>query len=388
MRPSDINKDTPNGAPNVRLAIAGLGLVGQRHADAIAQADKASLCAVVDPSDAGKADAAQRGVRCFDDLQEMIQAEAPNGIILSTPTKLHVDQGMACVDAGIPVLIEKPLADDLTAARALVAHAENAGVALLVGHHRRHNPLIRKAHDMIEQGKIGTIRAVNVTCWFYKPDAYFDAAPWRTKRGAGPISVNLVHDVDLMRHLCGEVVSVQAQVAPSARGFENEDVAAALLTFENGAIGTISVSDSIVAPWSWEMTSHEHPIYPATQQSAYQIGGSHGSLSIPDLSLWTHKEQRDWWTPIAARSVPRDTSDPLANQMAHFVAVIRGEERPLVSGLEGLRSLAVVDAIQTAAKTQSTIHLSVDQPPAQQVKPIGASANRDKTTSTHSNLAQ
>ena len=384
MRPSD-NNGTES---NVRFAIAGLGLVGQRHADAITQIDGASLCAVVDPSEAGKEEAAQRGVPCFDDLQVMIQTEAPEGIILSTPTKLHVAQGMACVDAGIPVLIEKPLADELTAARALIAHAENAGVAMLVGHHRRYNPLIRKAHDMIKQGKIGTVRAMNATCWFYKPDAYFDVAPWRTKKGAGPISVNLVHDVDLMRHLCGEVVRVQAQAAPSARGFENEDVAAALLTFNNGAIGTISVSDSIVAPWSWEMTSHEHPIYPATQQSAYQIGGSQGSLSIPDLSLWTHEGQRDWWTPITATSVPRDTSDPLTNQMAHFAAVIRDKEQPLVSGLEGLQSLAVVDAIQTAAKTQSTVHLTVDQPAAKRANQTDDSANRVETTSTQSNLAQ
>jgi predicted dehydrogenase len=130
-----------------------------------------------------------------------------------------------------------------------------------------------------------------------------------------------------------------------------------LLTFDNGAIGTITVSDSIVAPWSWEMTAHEYPVYPTTSQSAYQIGGSHGALSVPDLTLWTHEEVRDWWTPISATSVLRDTSDPLINQMAHFAAVIRGDEVPLVSGREGLRSLAVVDAIQRSAKSSELIRL-------------------------------
>ncbi|MBE1282760.1 MAG: gfo/Idh/MocA family oxidoreductase [Rhodobacteraceae bacterium] len=339
------------------MAIAGIGLVGQRHADAIAQVADTTLCAVVDPSDAGKAAAERLGVPWFDDLREMILAQAPDGVILSTPTKLHVDQGAACLEAGIPVLIEKPLADDLHAARTLVERAEQARVALLVGHHRRHNPLIRKAHEHIRGGTIGTVRAVQATCWFYKPDAYFDGAPWRKQIGAGPISVNLVHDIDLLRHLCGEIVSVQAQAAPSLRGYENEDVAAALLRFDNGAIGTITVSDSIVAPWSWEMTAHEYPIYPATSQSAYQIGGSLGSLSVPDLTIWSHNERRDWWTPISATSVTRDTSDPLINQMAHFAAVIRGDEAPLVSGREGLRSLAVVDAIQKSAKSNALVHL-------------------------------
>lgn len=355
------SENSGTGAANcasLRLAIAGIGLVGQRHADAIAHVPGLSLCAVVDPSAGGKAEAEKRSAPWYDDLEAMIAAEAPDGVILSTPTKLHVTQGRACIDAGIPVLIEKPLADDLGAAAELVDHAEAANIALLVGHHRRHNPLIRKAQALIEGGEIGDVRAVQATCWFYKPDHYFDVAPWRKLKGAGPISVNLVHDIDLMRHLCGEIVTVQAQAAPSARGFENEDVAAALLTFENGAIGTIAVSDSIVSPWSWELTSHEYPAYPVTTQSAYQIGGSHGSLSIPDLTLWSHGEQRDWWSPISATSVTREASDPLVNQMAHFGAVIREQDTPLVSGREGLRSLAVVDAIQRAAATGGTISLS------------------------------
>ncbi|MFZ5963385.1 Gfo/Idh/MocA family protein [Thalassococcus sp. BH17M4-6] len=347
----------PRRASPVRLAIAGLGLVGQRHADAIAQVAGATLCAVVDTGPQAGAEAARRGIPLFADLDEMIAAERPDGIILSTPTPLHAAQGLRCVAAGIPALIEKPLADDLDAARDLVEQAEAANVPLLVGHHRRHNPLIRQAKALIDAGQIGTVRAVQATCWFYKPDAYFDAAPWRKLRGAGPISVNLVHDVDLIRHLCGEVVSVQAQAAPSQRGFENEDVAAALLTFDTGAIGTITVSDSIVAPWSWEMTSREYPVYPATGQSAYQIGGSHGSLSIPDLTVWSHGAVRDWWTPISATSVPQSASDPLVNQIAQFVAVIAGTETPLVSGREGLRSLAVVDAIQASARTGQTVQL-------------------------------
>ncbi|WP_299357027.1 Gfo/Idh/MocA family oxidoreductase [uncultured Shimia sp.] len=360
MASSEFSNAATEARPPLRLAIAGIGLVGQRHADAIAQVPDSNLCAVVDPSDAGKAVAERLCVPWFDDLHGMILAQAPDGIILSTPTKLHVDQGAACLDAGIPVLIEKPLADDLRAARTLVERAEQANVALLVGHHRRHNPLVRKAHEHINLGTIGAVRAVQASCWFYKPDSYFDEAPWRKQVGAGPISVNLVHDIDLLRHLCGEIVSVQAQVAPSARGYENEDVAAALLRFENDAIGTITVSDSIVAPWSWEMTAHEYPIYPTTSQSAYLIGGSHGSLSVPDLTLWGHNECRDWWTPISATSVPQDTSDPLINQMAHFTAVIRGEEAPLVSGREGLRSLAVVDAIQKSAKTNALVHLEAE----------------------------
>ncbi len=342
----------------IRLAVSGLGLVGRRHVAAIEQVAGVAIVAGVDPSPEGQAFAKNRNIPTYSTLTDMIAAEKPDGIILATPTRLHVEQGLTCIAAGIPVLIEKPLADSLEDARKLVEKADRAGVQVLVGHHRRHNPLIKKAKAMIEEGKIGDVRAVQGTCWFYKPDDYFDEAPWRKLTGAGPISVNLVHDVDLIRHFCGEVVSVQAQACQSHRGFENEDVAAAVLRFENDAIGTISVSDSIVAPWSWEMTSKEYPIYPATSQSSYLVGGSHGSLSVPDLTLWTHEELRDWWTPISATSVPRGASDPLINQIKHFLAVISGQEEPLVSGQEGLRTLEVVDAIQRASRTGETVHLS------------------------------
>lgn len=341
----------------IRLAIVGFGLVGRRHAEAVGHADGAILCAVVDPDGQARSEASQLSVPCYSALGDMISAEQPDGIILATPTTLHVEQALQCIDAGIAVLVEKPLADDLQEAQGLVERAEAKSVALMVGHHRRFNPLIQQAHTQIQQGRIGDIRAVHATCWFYKPDNYFTSAPWRARQGAGPVSVNLVHDIDLIRHLCGEITEIQARSAPSRRGYENEDVGVALLQFAGGALGTVTVSDSIVAPWSWEFTSREHPFYPFTAQSSYQIGGSHGALSVPDLSLWTHDNEPDWWTAMSAEQISFEMSDPLLNQINHFVDVIHGRTSPLVSGREGLRTLAVIDAIQIAARTGQKVQL-------------------------------
>ena len=336
----------------IKLAVVGAGLVGQRHIAAIAQVADTGLVGVVEPNGGAFGDAP-----VYADLAALFDKVDVDGIIISTPTPLHLSGAQACLDAKIPILIEKPLAISVAQAQSIVDASESTGVPVLVGHHRRHNPLIQKAAHLIQSGAIGTIRAAQATCWFYKPDEYFGAAPWRKQRGAGPISVNLVHDVDLMRHLCGEVVAVQAQLAPSSRGYENEDVAAAVLRFDSGALCTITVSDSIVAPWSWEMTSSEYPIYPVTDQSCYLIGGSEGSLSIPDLRLWRHDGQKSWWNAISATAMPREASDPLINQIAHFADVIRGEQQPLVTAQEGLRTMQVIEAIQTAATTQNTVHI-------------------------------
>jgi len=341
----------------VRLAIVGAGLVGRRHVAAVGHVADVSVSAIVDRADEAIVFAQENSIPSFASLSELFDDHKPDGVILSTPTNLHVEQAIACIEQGCPVLVEKPLASNSIDGKKLVELGDELKVPILVGHHRRHNPLIHRARAMIDAGELGDIRIVNATCWFYKPDDYFEIAPWRKQVGAGPISVNLVHDVDLVRYFCGEVTKVQAQAAPSVRGFENEDVAAAVLTFENGAIATISVSDSVVSPWSWEHTSREYPVYPVTNESCYLIGGSHGSLSIPDMRLWTHKDERNWWHPISATSSPREASDPLINQIQQFKDVITTGADPLVSGLEGLKTLQVIESIQQAALTGTTIEL-------------------------------
>ncbi|OSQ52695.1 Gfo/Idh/MocA family protein [Marivita geojedonensis] len=345
-------------AKPLRFGLAGYGLVGRRHAASISQAAGATLAAVVETDGVSGRKAKAEGFEVFTTIQRALLSGDIDGMILATPNTVHVEQALQCVEMGCPVLIEKPIANSASDAKSLVAQAAARQVPVLVGHHRRHNPIIKRARQIIEDGQIGDVRAVQASCWFYKPDTYFEAAPWRRQAGAGPISVNLVHDVDLLRHLIGEVVSVRAIARPARRGGANEDVASALLDFANGAVGTITVSDSIVAPWSWEMTAGEYPIYPRTSESCYLFGGSLGSLSLPDLRVWRHEgEEPDWWTPISATAQIREGSDPLVNQIAHFRDVIQGNAAPLVPGEEGVRTLEIIEAIQQSVQSGETISI-------------------------------
>ena len=154
-------------------------------------------------------------------------------------------------------------------------------------------------------------------------------------------------------------MAVQAQFAAAKRGYENEDLGSAILRFASGAIGTVTVSDSIASPWSWEFTSGENPAYPSTKQSTYFIGGSEGSISVPDLRVWRHDGDLDWWNPMQAERAQITNIDPLINQMIHFRRVVLGLETPLVSGVEGTKSLEVIDAIQRAAVSQELVQLCV-----------------------------
>ena len=342
----------------IKIAVQGVGLIGRRHCEHIAANPDTVLSALIDPMPAVRAVAEQYNVPLFSSFDEMLDRHRPDGLIIATPNALHVSHGLAAVAAGIPVLVEKPLADDLASGRSLVEAAEQSGVALLVGHHRRHNPMIQSAKAMVASGRLGEIVAVHGSFWLSKPDDYYDVA-WRREPGAGPVLVNLIHDVDLLRYLCGEVVAVQAMVSNMQRGFAVEDTATVLLRFANGALGTVTVSDTIPAPWSWEMTTGENPAYPQSDQSCYLIGGSLGSLSIPRLEFWSHQGERNWWKPMVSERTTLIAQDPLRLQISHFAKVIRGDEAALVTGREGLKTLEVIEAIKEAARLGETVHLSV-----------------------------
>ena len=337
---------------NTRLAVVGAGLIGQRHATAVGVAKSVELACIVDPDPAAESLAAGLDVPHFPDLDAMLAAGAGavEGVILATPNRMHAQGGLACIAAGLPVLVEKPLTTDVAEGRELLEAAEAAGVPVATGHHRRHNPLIARARALVDEGALGRIAAVHAMLWLMKPDDYF-AAAWRSQAGGGPIQINLNHEIDLLRHLLGPVARVQAVTANAVRGFEVEDTAVVLLTFESGVLGTINLCDTAVAPWSWELTARENPAYPATGESCCWIAGTHGSLSLPDLTLWTQSGKRSWWEPIGATRMPFDFTDPLVLQAEQFGRVVRGEENPLVSGRDGLAAIAVIEAISRSAET-------------------------------------
>lgn len=348
---------SPDTGTPVRIAVAGAGLVGKRHVEAIERCGAAIVSAIADPDPAARDFATDNDCKWYPSITDLLAGDPPDGVVIATPNQMHVENGLQCVRAGIAILVEKPIADTAHSASRLVVEAARLAVPVLVGHHRRHNPLIRAARAQIESGAIGDVVAVHATCWLYKPDDYFKVG-WRTQPGAGPVFINLIHDIDLLRYLVGEIVSVQAAESSHSRNRNVEDTAAIIVKFASGALGTITVSDNIVAPWSWELTAAENPAYPVTDETCYFFGGTRGSLEIPKGKIWTQDSERSWWQPINQTSYDTEPRDPLDEQIDHFCKVIGGTEQPVVSGLEGLKSLQVIEAIKQSARDGNRIDLT------------------------------
>jgi predicted dehydrogenase len=347
----------------LHIAVAGAGIIGRRHAELIAESPACTLAALVDPAPAAAAIARAAGVPLFRSIDELLAAQRPDGMIIATPNPLHVANALACIAAGVPALVEKPVADSVAEGERLVAAIAAADARVLVGHHRMHSPILAKAREIVGSGVLGPLVAVTGTAMFYKPPEYFDDGPWRRQPGGGPILINLIHEIGNLRSLAGEIVAVQALASSATRGLPVEDTVTINLRFASGALGNFMLSDTAASARSWEQTARENTSYASyDDEDCYVLVGTRGSLAVPTMrmKLYDRDADRSWWKPFRTQVETIDRADPLARQLAHFCAVIRGEATPLVTARDGLQNLRITEAIALAARSGNIV--TTEQP--------------------------
>ena len=353
------------GAAPLGIAVAGAGLIGRRHIELIQASPRTRLCAIVDPQPASREFAAGLGVPHFESLEALFAGPAgalPQGVILATPNHLHVPGALACARQGVPALIEKPVADSLEAGLQLAGALAGQSTPMLVGHHRRHSATLQAARRAIQSGLLGRVVTVAGSAQFYKPASYFEQGTWRTQAGGGPILINLIHEMDNLRYLCGELESVHALASNAVRQFAVEDTAVMTLKFHSGVLGTFTLSDTVASPRSWEQTSGENTAYPRyPSQDCYFIAGTQGSLAVPTMQTWTHGPanagEPGWWTPFTEKTLALEAVDPLAAQLAHFCDLIDGKAEPIITVADALQSLLAVEAVRHSIATGKTVEL-------------------------------
>ena len=350
-----------NTVTRVRIAVAGAGTIGSRHIEEVDACESTALASVVDPGAAGRELAAKFGVERYSSLAHLFAADKPDGVILATPNRMHVEGGLECVAAGVPVIVEKPIGTDVSSATRLVEAGEAAGVPVLTGHHRTYSPIITKAREIIQSGSLGTLVGISGTALFCNPDDCFDTGDgWRREPGGEPILLNLTHQVTTLLSLVGDITTVMAVTSDPTRGFPTEDSSAMIFQFSNGALGTFLLSDAAAAARSWEQTAPESSGYANYGEAdAYHIVGKRGSLSMPTMRMKTYESQQLRWQPLAAAAHTADGTDPLINQVTHFADVIRGRAHPICSGRDGLKTMQVVDAVVESARNGRPVNIAI-----------------------------
>ena len=221
----------------LKVAVVGLGNIGNTHADVYAADDLAELVAVCDiiPERADKA-AAKHGVKAYYSVQEMLAAEKLDAVSVASA---GVENGgdhyvpvMECLDAGLHVLGEKPISNEIERAREMVAKAQEKGVYFGINLNHRFVPPAAKAKAWIDEGKIGELLLINMTMWIGNPN---NSSPWFHLRALHP------HSLDIMRYFCGDVTRVHAFLnkAPGRVCYSNAQIN---LEFANGVVGHLTGS--------------------------------------------------------------------------------------------------------------------------------------------------
>ena len=341
----------------INISIVGTGLMGLQHIKAISKSKKANLHSIVDISNNAKKLSNEYKIPLYSDVSSLLKSNQPDAVIVATPNQLHEKHTISFLKKKIPVLLEKPISDNIKSAKKIIISSKKNKTPLLIGYHRRHNAIVSKVKTIIRSGKLGNIVSANVLCWLYKHKEYFKET-WRISRGGGPLGINLVHDIDMICYLLGSIRYVQAFTTNKTRKHKVEDTATVSLIFESGALCTLNISDTIVAPWSYELTAGENPAYPVTNQSAYMIGGTKGSIQFPNLKYWFYKKERSWWNKIFLKSdINKKDDNTLVNQIDHFSDVVLKKVKPKVNGNDGLNSLKIFAAITKSAKTCKKIKI-------------------------------
>jgi UDP-N-acetyl-2-amino-2-deoxyglucuronate dehydrogenase len=334
----------------IGFAILGTGMVAEYHSQAVAaNADLGARLVTVghyDPTRFAEI-GARFGVPCVGQ-EELLADPAVDVVCICTPSGQHAPQTIAAACAGKHVLVEKPMALSLTDADAMIAACEQAGVKLGVAFQSRAKPLFQRIHSAIEAGDLGELTLGVVTLPYSRPQAYYDQADWRgtwAMDGGGVLMNQGIHQVDLLVWCMGDPVEVQAYADTLHRGIEVEDTLAATLHYANGALATITA------------TTTAAPGFP----HRIEIYGTNGGIQTEGDALvrWALSEpaQATVESPETGFAVDAGAGgDPRGISAAGHIAIfrdfihaLREGRAPLVDGMEGRRSLAVVLAVYQAA---------------------------------------
>ena len=332
--------------------MVGTGAIGSRHADTIAGCPGTVLAGVVDSDPDARTAFEAGGAEAFptvDGLLNALGGGGLDGVVVATTTDAHLECAEPLIDAGLPVLVEKPIAATMEEAARIAQLSNDAEVPVLVGHHRRFHNQVRTAQLLVESGVLGELVLVSAV-WSLKKHPDYYVQPVRKTRAAGPVMINLVHDIDMLRFICGEIEAVSAQLTNRFGGSTKEDAGIVSLRFESGALGSIALSDRANSPWAWEYSSGESRLVPRIGENCVRFIGTSRALDFPNLVLWSHEcNNGDWTTPMNGHPVECEWIDPYEVQLQHFLEVIRGTENPLTDAEDAGRSLGATLAIFESA---------------------------------------
>ena len=339
----------------MRFGIIGAGMIAHFHAKAIAAIPGAELAAVyARRTEAAESLTREYGGDAYNDLDAFLRHDGLDIVTICTPSGAHLEPVVAAARAGKHIICEKPLEVTTERIDEMAAVCRDAGVSLAGIFPRRFNPSTELLRVAVASGRFGRIALADAIVKWWRPQSYYDSGAWRgtwALDGGGALMNQSIHTIDLLLHIMGDVESVRAQTRLIAHeDIEVEDTATAMITFKNGALGTIQGSTAC-----WSADGHAAEI---------QISGEHGSVFMADdrFKVWEFSSETDADARIRetcglnSDAVGAGAADPSAidfswhqRNFEDVVTALQEGRAPAVDGRQARRAVALIRAIYASA---------------------------------------
>jgi UDP-N-acetyl-2-amino-2-deoxyglucuronate dehydrogenase len=357
----------------VGTALIGCGKVGDTHAQAFASLRESRFVAVYHPSpEKARAFAERYGVLAYSDLDQMLADPNIHMVSICTPHPSHAELAVSCAQASVHVLVEKPMAVDLTGCDQMIAAADEAGIKLGVVSQRRFYEPVLRVKQAIEAGRIGNPVLGTVEVMGWRDKAYYELDPWRGKwatEGGGVMVTQTTHQVDLLQWFIGPVEELFGYWGNlNHPTIEVEDTAVAVIRFKNGALGTILVSNSQKPGFYGKIHVHGETGFSVgvqTDGGSPFVSGVTEAAEPPVNDIWTIPGEAH----LLARWQAEDREqcgriDLMSHyhrlQIQDFLQAILQDRDPAVTGREGRKHVEIFTAVYRSQRDRQPVQFPLD----------------------------
>lgn len=351
----------------VRFGIVGLGSMGIGHAKTLLDGlPEAALTAVATANPARierlRAIPGGEGVRVFETPAQMYASGEIDAVLIASPHRAHVTQAIEAFEAGMPVLLEKPVGVLSREARKLVEAADGSGLPFGVMFNQRTNPAYRKAKELVDSGELGQIRRTSVVVTdCLRAQSYYDSGAWRATwrdDGGGVLLNQAPHNLDLWQWICGMPVRMRAFCGLGRwHDIEVEDDVTAYVEYANGATGTF------IAGTGETPGTNRFEISLDGGQILYERGRLTLARSAVSAGRFIREYPDGFGTPeVTVRDITPEAGNPKhAGVLRAFARHMLFGEPLIADGREGLSSLMLANGMLLSSWTDRTIALPMGE---------------------------
>ncbi len=296
------------------------------------------------------------GIIRYTDYVKMLDEVKPELVSIATESGVHAEIALACIDRGVHVIIEKPMAMSMADADEIIRRSTEKNVKVSACHQNRFNVAVQKTRAALEAGRFGHLSHGSIHVRWNRNEGYYTQAPWRGTwaQDGGCLMNQCIHGIDLLRWMMGdEVEEVYGTTRQQFHDYlEAEDVGMAVVKFKNGAIGTIEGTTNVY-PKNLEET-----LYLFGQNGTVKVGGT----STNNIDVWNFADETD--ADEANKNLKEATSNVYGNGhtslFADMMDAIRNDRKPYVDAVAGRNALEMILAIYKSQKTGMPVKLPLE----------------------------